>query len=110
MLPAAETAQSAGYDAVDRAVDRAQLPADRLRPLAELAPARLAALRGLLTDIDDTLTRDGAIALAAGDAPGRALVLVGKPFGEAIAHYGPFVMNTQAQLKQAVEDYQSGRF
>jgi hypothetical protein len=56
------------------------------------------------------LTREGAIALAAGDAPGRALVLTGKPFGEAIAHYGPFVMNTQAQLKQAVEDYQSGRF
>jgi len=56
------------------------------------------------------LTRDGAITIEAGDVPGRALVLVGKPFGEAIAHYGPFVMNTQEQLKQAVEDYQSGRF
>ena len=33
----------------------------RLRPLAELPPARLARLRGVLTDIDDTLTRDGAI-------------------------------------------------
>ncbi len=42
-------------------------PADasRLRPLGTLAPARLAALRGLLTDIDDTLTRDGAIEPAA---------------------------------------------
>jgi redox-sensitive bicupin YhaK (pirin superfamily) len=37
-------------------------------------------------------------------------VLTGKPFGEAIAHYGPFVMNTQAQLKKAIEDYQSGCF
>jgi HAD superfamily hydrolase (TIGR01484 family) len=41
------------------------LPADRLRPLAELAPARLAALRGVLTDIDDTLTQGGAIEPAA---------------------------------------------
>jgi redox-sensitive bicupin YhaK (pirin superfamily) len=56
------------------------------------------------------LSRTGGIALAAGEAPGRALVLVGKPFGEAIAHHGPFVMNTQAQIRQAVEDYQSGRF
>ena len=37
----------------------------RLRPLAELPAARLAALRGVLTDIDDTLTRDGAIEPAA---------------------------------------------
>ena len=39
--------------------------AGRLRPLAELPPARLAALHGVLTDIDDTLTADGAIAPAA---------------------------------------------
>ena len=38
---------------------------DRLRPLAELPPTTLAALRGVLTDIDDTLTRDGAIEPAA---------------------------------------------
>ena len=56
------------------------------------------------------LTRNGAILVAAGALPGRALVLLGKPFGEAIAHHGPFVMNTQAQLVQAIEDYQSGRF
>ena len=35
--------------------------AGRLRPLAELPAERLRALRGMLTDIDDTLTRDGAI-------------------------------------------------
>ena len=37
------------------------MPEPRLRPLAELVPARLRAARGVLTDIDDTLTRDGAI-------------------------------------------------
>ena len=88
MLPAAEPVQSAACDAVDRAVDRAQLPVDRLRPLAELAPARLAALRGLLTDIDDTLTRDGAIepaALAAlhrlADAGVPVVAITGRPAG-----------------------------
>lgn len=38
------------------------------------------------------------------------LVMRGTPLQEPIAHMGPFVMNTQAQLKQAVEDYQNGRF
>ncbi len=39
----------------------------------------------------------------------RALLIAGKPLREPIAQYGPFVMNTRAQLIQAVEDFQSGR-
>jgi hypothetical protein len=42
--------------------------------------------------------------------PSRALLIAGKPLGEAIAQYGPFVMNTQDELVQAVRDYQSGQF
>jgi hypothetical protein len=40
----------------------------------------------------------------------RALLIAGKPLGEAIAQYGPFVMNTNEEIFQAVQDYQAGRF
>lgn len=40
----------------------------------------------------------------------RALLISGKPLGEPIAQHGPFVMNTKAEIFQAVQDYQSGQF
>ncbi|MBV8503141.1 MAG: pirin family protein [Paucibacter sp.] len=51
---------------------------------------------------------DGLV-LTAGDEPTRAILVAGKPLGEPIAQYGPFVMNTQAELMQAVRDFQEGR-
>ena len=45
-----------------------------------------------------------------GDKPARALVLGGEPLREPIARYGPFVMNTEAEIHQAIHDYRSGKF
>lgn len=47
---------------------------------------------------------------ASTDVESGFLMLRGQPLRQPIAHWGPFVMNTEAQLQQAVEDYRQGRF
>lgn len=50
---------------------------------------------------------DGVVMHA--EAPTRALLIAGQPLREPIAQYGPFVMNTQQEIFQAINDFNEGR-
>jgi len=57
--------------------------------------------------LDNDAAADGVVIEAAGDA--RALLIAGRPLQEPIAQYGPFVMNTEQEIYQALKDYREGR-
>ena len=49
-------------------------------------------------------------AAASGESPTRFLLIAGKPIGEPVAKYGPFVMNTTKEIEEAISDFRSGKF
>ncbi|MBW7930861.1 MAG: pirin family protein [Gammaproteobacteria bacterium] len=51
----------------------------------------------------------GHIDIRAGAAGAALLCLAGRPIGEPVAQYGPFVMNTREEIEQAIDDYRTGR-
>jgi quercetin 2,3-dioxygenase len=56
------------------------------------------------------LTTGDALRLEAGTQGARVLVLAGKPIGEPVVQYGPFVMTSREEIEQAIADYQAGEF
>jgi hypothetical protein len=68
----------------------------------EQTPARAAAL---------VIFGDGdTVEASAGPGGGRFLLAAARPLGEPIARHGPFVMNTRAEIEQALQDLRTGRF
>jgi redox-sensitive bicupin YhaK (pirin superfamily) len=89
-----EVSIPSGHTAVIYAFDGAATVADATLP------------RGTLAVLGDgTLVR-----VAAGDAGAALLLIAGRPIGEPIARYGPFVMNTREEIAEAFADFQAGRF
>jgi redox-sensitive bicupin YhaK (pirin superfamily) len=62
------------------------------------------ASRGIL------LRPDAPASLVAGAQPVECLMLQGRPIGEPVAQYGPFVMNTEAEIRDAFADYRRTQF
>ena len=55
-------------------------------------------------------TQSGAIQLQAGSEEVKILLLSGVPIDEPIVGYGPFVMNSADEIRQAIDDFNAGRF
>jgi redox-sensitive bicupin YhaK (pirin superfamily) len=56
------------------------------------------------------LKADAAVAIRNGSTEAEFLLLQGRPIGEPVVQYGPFVMNTRAEIEQAFMEYQATRF
>jgi quercetin 2,3-dioxygenase len=89
-----ESAVPADYNAFVYAYEGEAVVGEESKPLAHRAA-------GLLSPGDTVRIRAGA-------KGARVLLLAGKPIGEPIVQYGPFVMNTREEIEQAIADYQAG--
>ena len=64
-----------------------------------------------MTAVDGVVVRPGEpVAVTAGPSGAEVLLLQGRPIGEPVAQYGPFVMNDRAGIEQAIQDYQTTGF
>ena len=72
---------------------------------AKIGAASTAIARGELA----LLTQGATLPVTAGATGARLIVVAARPLNEPIARYGPFVMNTPDEIRQAFADYQAGR-
>ncbi|HVY47121.1 MAG TPA: pirin-like C-terminal cupin domain-containing protein, partial [Minicystis sp.] len=90
-----------------------------LPPAAKGSNRTLYAFRGASPRVDGQavpprsaveLVADAPAPLEAGEGGAELLLLQGRPIGERVAAYGPFVMNTPAEIEQAFADYRRTQF
>ncbi len=55
------------------------------------------------------LGKGDQVEIEAGEAGSRFILVAGRPLGEPVVQYGPFVMNTREEIEQAFADYRDGR-
>jgi len=63
---------------------------------------------GRMAILGNSASADGVTVSATAET--RLILVAGKPLNEAIVQYGPFVMNTQEEINQALDDYRNGHF
>ncbi|MHB1871768.1 MAG: pirin family protein [Steroidobacteraceae bacterium] len=97
VLPAGHAAFAYVYEGSVRIGEGASAATVAAHELAVLGPGETVRLEGRST------------AGERGEAA-RVVLVAGRPLGEPVAKYGPFVMNTREELMQAFEDFQNGRF
>jgi hypothetical protein len=64
----------------------------------------------LVRDDLAVLSHGGQVTVQADDSDARFLLVAGRPLNEPVARGGPFVMNKQAEIRQAYADFEAGRF
>lgn len=64
----------------------------------------------LVRDDLAVLSHGGQVTVQADDSDARFLLVAGRPLNEPVARGGPFVMNNQAEIRQAYADFEAGRF
>jgi redox-sensitive bicupin YhaK (pirin superfamily) len=72
---------------------------------AKIGAAGTSVARGELA----MLSHGTQLPVTAGAQGARLIVVGGRPLNEPVARYGPFVMNTPEEIRQAFADYQAGR-
>jgi redox-sensitive bicupin YhaK (pirin superfamily) len=103
-----------GISTAPTCLDLELAPGGQLRlPVAGGQTLLLLVYAGATTELEEGqlgIYKQGAsLSISATGEGARALLLAATPLREPIAQYGPFVMNTSAQIEQAIKDYNEGR-
>jgi redox-sensitive bicupin YhaK (pirin superfamily) len=100
------------WDAMLRAGKSAQLPIPTGHNAGIFVRTGSVAIDGqqLTAGALGLLTQDGDTLVVHADTDAQFILLGGQPINEPVVAYGPFVMNTSAEIQQAMADYQEGKF